>query len=160
MRLWVKWVISLLFLCLTIGATNATAHHKHWSHHFRHVSAHHVHHPAVADSRHAKSVKLSSNIVGTRPSDCFGIPWCGCWLRTQVSHDPGPAFNLAANWAHCGHVSVLDVGAIVVHPHHVDIVEKLLGDGHYLARGGNVRHDNYAHVYNASVKGAIAIRRE
>src|SRR5580704_16140068 len=35
--------------------------------------------------------------VGGRPS-----AWCGWEMRQLVSGDPGPAFNLARNWAHWG----------------------------------------------------------
>jgi hypothetical protein len=35
--------------------------------------------------------------IGGRPS-----AWCGWEMRQLVSGDPGPAFNLARNWAHWG----------------------------------------------------------
>jgi hypothetical protein len=39
--------------------------------------------------------EAQSGGYGARPS-----AWCGWEMRHLVSQDPGPAYNLAANWAH------------------------------------------------------------
>ena len=40
-------------------------------------------------------------------------------MRQLESGDPGPAFNLARNWAHWGQAGPAGVGAVVVWSHHV-----------------------------------------
>jgi len=77
-----------------------------------------------------------------------------------VSHDPGPAFNLARNWSRFGHPSDLSPGAIVVKSHHVERVVKVMGNGMFIAIAGNTGHGNSATEYHSSLRGVIAIRRE
>ena len=77
-----------------------------------------------------------------------------------MSHDPGTEFNLAAAWTRFGHSSNLVPGAIVVKPHHVERVERVLSSSTYIAAGGNTGHGNSATTYLSSLRGAIAIRRE
>src|SRR5580704_8601237 len=43
--------------------------------------------------------------IGGRPA-----AWCGWEMRQLVSGDPGPAFNLARNWAHWGQAGPAGVG--------------------------------------------------
>lgn len=54
--------------------------------------------------------------AGSRP-----YAWCGWFGRFNfVSRDPGPAFNLAANWRHIGSPDWSpNSGDIAVWPHHV-----------------------------------------
>ena len=88
--------------------------------------------------------------VGGRPS-----AWCGWEMRQLVSGDPGPAFNLARNWAHWGQSGPAGVGAVVVWPHHVG---KIVGqeDGEWVIESGNDGHR--VRTRPLSIAGAIAIR--
>jgi hypothetical protein len=88
--------------------------------------------------------------VGGRPS-----AWCGWEMRQLVSGDPGPAFNLARNWAHWGQSGPAGVGAVVVWPHHVG---KIVGQegGAWVIESGNDGHR--VRTRPLSIAGAIAIR--
>jgi hypothetical protein len=88
--------------------------------------------------------------VGGRPS-----AWCGWEMRQLVSGDPGPAFNLARNWAHWGQSGPAGVGAVVVWPHHVGkIVAQEAGE--WVIESGN--DGNRVRTRPRSIAGAIAIR--
>ncbi len=85
-------LLVCVFLLITTGTAHATHHHT--RSHIQHSSQH------FSDGR---------------PS-----AWCGWFMRHHVPTDPGPSFNLAANWAHYGtSVSGPNTGVIVVWPHHV-----------------------------------------
>jgi hypothetical protein len=88
--------------------------------------------------------------IGGRPS-----AWCGWEMRQLVSGDPGPAFNLARNWAHWGQSGPAGVGAVVVWSHHVG---KIVGqeDGEWIIESGN--DGNRVRTRPRSIAGAIAIR--
>lgn len=65
--------------------------------------------------------------------------WCGWYMRTQVHRDPGPAYNLARNWARFGsRASGPAVGVIVVWWRHVG---KIVGfdrrRGQWIVHSGN-----------------------
>ena len=81
--------------------------------------------------------------------------WCGWMMRQLVGNDPGPAFNLARNWAHWGQPGPAGVGAVVVWSHHVG---KIVGeqDGQWLVQSGNDGHA--LRTRPRSIAGAIAIR--
>jgi len=73
-----------------------------------------------------------------RPAQCYGIAWCGCYLRSVLGIADA-AFNLAIHWLHYGHaVSGPQVGAIAVGPHHV---ARIIGapdrSGMWLIQDGN-----------------------
>jgi hypothetical protein len=91
-----------------------------------------------------------SGHVGGRPA-----AWCGWEMRQLVSGDPGPAFNLARNWAHWGQPGQAGVGAVVVWPHHVG---KIVGQegGEWVIESGN--DGNRVRTRPRSIAGAIAIR--
>ena len=97
-----------------------------------------------------------SRVIGYRPRDCAGIPWCGCFLRHIVGRDPGPAYNLARNWAHWGHPTFPHVGAIVVWPHHVGRIVAQSRNGEWIVLSGNDGHAVRAR--SRSLAGAIAFR--
>lgn len=81
------------------------------------------------ESRHAGG-------LGPRPR-----AWCGWWMRGQVDQDPGPAFNLARNWARWGvRISGPQEGALGVQAHHVFKVLAVTGPGKVLAISGNDGH--------------------
>jgi hypothetical protein len=88
--------------------------------------------------------------IGGRPA-----AWCGWEMRQLVSGDPGPAFNLARNWAHWGQSGPAGVGAVVVWSHHVG---KIVGqeDGKWIVESGN--DGNRVRTRPLSIAGAIAIR--
>ena len=88
--------------------------------------------------------------VGGRPA-----AWCGWEMRQLVSGDPGPAFNLARNWAHWGQAGPAGIGAVVVWSHHVG---KIVGqeDGEWIIESGN--DGNRVRTRPRSIAGAIAIR--
>jgi hypothetical protein len=88
--------------------------------------------------------------IGGRPA-----AWCGWEMRQLVSGDPGPAFNLARNWAHWGQSGPAGVGAVVVWSHHVG---KIVGqeDGKWIIESGN--DGNRVRTRPLSIAGAIAIR--
>jgi len=88
--------------------------------------------------------------LGGRPA-----AWCGWEMRQLVSGDPGPAFNLARNWAHWGQTGPAGVGAVVVWSHHVG---KIVGQegGEWIIESGN--DGNRVRTRPRSIAGAIAIR--
>jgi hypothetical protein len=96
---------------------------------------------------------------GTSPrtSQLGGRPaaWCGWEMRQLVSSDPGPAFNLARNWASWGRPGPAGVGAVVVWSHHVG---KIVGQqgGDWVVESGNDGHA--IRTRPRSLAGVIAIR--
>jgi hypothetical protein len=88
--------------------------------------------------------------IGGRPA-----AWCGWEMRQLVSGDPGPAFNLARNWAHWGQAGPAGVGAVVVWSHHVGKIVGLEG-GEWIVESGN--DGNRVRNRPRSIAGAIAIR--
>jgi hypothetical protein len=83
--------------------------------------------------------------------------WCGWYMRSQVSSDPGPMYNLARAWAHYGaNAGGPSIGTIVVWRHHVG---KIVGheNGHWIVLSGNDGHVVRTRPW--SLAGAIAFRR-
>jgi hypothetical protein len=103
----------------------------------------------VYPERSAYGSQIGAHIGGRPPA------WCGWEMRQLVSGDPGPAFNLARNWAHWGQAGPAGVGAVVVWPHHVG---KIVGqkDGEWVIESGN--DGNRVRTRPRSIAGAIAIR--
>ena len=95
--------------------------------------------------------------TGPRTSQLGGRPaaWCGWEMRQLVSSDPGPAFNLARNWAGWGRPGPAGVGAVVVWSHHVG---KIVGQqgGDWIVESGNDGHA--VRTRPRSLAGVIAIR--
>jgi hypothetical protein len=177
--------ISVAAAAVFVFAQSAQArehyrHHRHYAAHFaRHYSS-----PGLGDPRRGNDVAqnmfadhgqsdLSQNYsnqnysnqvypersaydgqtgarLGGRPS-----AWCGWEMRQLVSGDPGPAFNLARNWAHWGQSGPAGVGAVVVWSHHVG---KIVGQegGAWIIESGNDGHR--VRTRPLSIAGAIAIR--
>ena len=110
--------------------------HKHARHHTRVIS-----HARVKIARAAldgaKAGGQASVVHGglvaistaaeSRPRDCYGIAWCGCWLR-HVFGIADRSLNLAINWAHKGSPASPDNANVVVWRHHV---------GKLIAHNGN-----------------------
>jgi hypothetical protein len=90
--------------------------------------------------------------LGARPG-----AWCGWYARSLVGTDPGPAYNLARNWANWGHAASPGPGVMVVWPHHVGMITGRSEDGQWIVKSGN---DGGGMVRERprSVAGAIAFR--
>lgn len=100
----------------------------------------------------------------SRPSDCYGIPWCGCFARHVLAlSDPGKAFNSALRW--------LDWGHRVHDPHEGDMVvwSRGGGRGHVGMLGRHIRGDVWMVVSGndghrarerpRSIANAVGVRR-
>lgn len=94
-----------------------------------------------------------------RPSDCYGIAWCGCFMR----HHFGIAdrsLNLARNWAGVGSPTSAHSGAIVVWRGHVGIMQSEPDEhGRAMVLSGNNGSGNHASVRPAYIRNAIAFRQ-
>jgi hypothetical protein len=107
-------------------------------------------HSAQAQMYHRHPMQQAATQYGGRPA-----AWCGWEMRQLVGSDPGPAFNLARNWASWGRPGPAGVGAVVVWSHHVG---KIVGreNGVWVIQSGN---DGQAvRSRPMSIAGAIAIR--
>jgi hypothetical protein len=92
-------------------------------------------------------------VAGGRPA-----AWCGYWMRHNVGRDPGPAFNLARNWARWGVAAAGPAPDVIgVMAHHVFKVLAVLGAGRVLAISGNDGHA--VRTRARSTAGVIAWRR-
>lgn len=90
-------------------------------------------------------------------SDARPTAWCGWFMRHQVGVDPGPAYNLARNWAHYGRAAWGPaVGAIVVWPHHVGRIVARAASGLWVVLSGNDGHA--VRTRPRRLDGAIAYR--
>ncbi len=134
---------ALLVLVLLLTATEAFArpHGKHRHHHRHHISR-------VAVDANANAVFSfgSSSLVSRIRRDAGTNPigwahrWCGRYLRSVVSNDPGPAFNVAAKWRSYGSATTAQVGAIGVMWGHVGVIAAIEGNRVLLVSG------NHGHV--------------
>jgi hypothetical protein len=124
---------------LLAQSAQAQVHHHDW---------HVAHHDARSHVYSAQIVYRGG--YGARPA-----AWCGWEMRHLVSNDPGPAFNLARNWAHWGHAGPAGVGAVVVWSHHVG---RIVGQEHgmWVIESGNDGHATRTRP--RSIGRAIAIR--
>ena len=112
---------------------------------------------SVTPRRHYSQI-TNSHIVGGRPSDCYGIPWCGCYMRHLVGV-ADKAYNLARNWVHFGHPAYGPApGVIGVMSHHVFKVVSVISPGRVIAISGNDGHA--VRERERSTRGVIAWRQE
>jgi hypothetical protein len=120
-----------------------------------HVPLRHV--PMVQDGSAGPAQQYSFSGEPARSGEFGGRPgaWCGWEMRQLVGDDPGPAFNLARNWAQWGRPGPAGIGAVVVWPHHVG---KIVGqeNGMWLIQSGN--DGNAVRTRPQSLAGVIAIR--
>jgi|SRR5581483_10325216 len=101
---------------------------------------------------------FSSDAGGSRPSDCYGIQWCGCYMR-HLTGIADRSLNLARNWARVGSPSGPHSGAIVVWNHHVGkLMSEVDAHGRALVLSGNNGSGNRATVRLQRVNNAIAFR--
>jgi hypothetical protein len=146
-------ILAALLLCL-VPLLPAQAHGRHHVH--LHRSAHARHHIRWSHRLRAHEVARGDNTG--RPSDCYGIPWCGCFMR-HLEGVTDRAFNLAREWVHFGqHAGGPGDNVIVVWSHHVGIIRGGPdGHGRYLVQSGNDGHQ--VRTRYRSLAGVIAYRR-
>lgn len=144
---------ALLALSIGLLSTQAHAHHRH--HHARHHASHSVHGRAA----HERQSPVAAHFSTARPSDCYGIPWCGCWLKHYLGIEHARLnLNLARAWANIGsYLSGPVPGAVVVFPHHVGLLVRPGRAGRWVVLSGNDGHR--VRERERSVAGAIAFRR-
>lgn len=127
----------------------ATAHHR-YHHQARHYRAHHRY--AVRQDAGYRSEGFGhTRVSGGRPR-----AWCGWYARQLVGGDPGPAFNLARNWARWGRPASPGPGVMVVWPHHVGMITGRDSSGNWIIKSGNDGHA--VRERPRSLAGAIAFR--
>lgn len=97
-------------------------------------------------------------LVATAAQARDGRPhaWCGWYARGLVDRDPGPAFNLARNWAHWGHAASPGPGVMVVWRHHVGRITGRDASGNWIIKSGN--DGGHVRERPRSIAGAIAFR--
>jgi hypothetical protein len=91
-----------------------------------------------------------------RPGDCYGIAWCGCFLRHYFGL-ADRALNSAFEWTHIGQPTTPHNGAIVVWRHHVGLLRSDPVDGRALVLSGNDGHR--VRLRAVSLGRAIAYRQ-
>jgi hypothetical protein len=174
-----RFVLSALALMLVvIGSTQVSARthkhhsshhrvqHRHHHHRVRHHHRGHHHHTQRQHRRTGVTVRKPDNreqsgavasVTSSRPSDCYGIAWCGCWLRHRLGI-ADKSYNLARNWAGLGRrAQTLAPGVVVVWNHHVGLLQSAPdAQGRALVLSGNDGHRVRERV--RSLRGAIAFR--
>lgn len=77
----------------------------------------------VAPSFTSAQRTVAVNVSSSRPSDCYGIPWCGCWLKHHFGLENSHLnLNMAREWARVGSPASAHSGAVVVWSHHVGVL--------------------------------------
>jgi hypothetical protein len=152
-----KLLTLILGLCLLATAAEARPRHHHSHHGFHRVHHHRFHHAARETTYAARPATVASSNSG-RPSDCYGIPWCGCWLRHVTGH-MDKVLNLAAAWLHVGAPTGPEVGAVVIWPnrHHVGRIVGQSERGLWLVQSGN--YANRVATVSIRFSGGFAFRR-
>jgi len=144
-----RGIVVLILACLSTPAF--ASHHRH---HHRHHMRHHVHIRASDPVAAGLGVGLAHMLQHARPHDCYGIAWCGCWLRHALGVT-SRQFNLAREWAHWGKSTTAHVGAVVVWRHHVGLISGG-SPGNWIITSGNDGHA--VRSRRRSIAGAIAFR--
>jgi hypothetical protein len=116
------------------------------------------HRPVIRTPRPELSSAQHVDVSDTaRPSDCYGIAWCGCWLRHHLGLSD-VRLNLARAWATIGSAATPAIGVIVVWAHHVGIITGHDGSN-WIVTSGNAGNSRHALTQSRSLRGAIAFRR-
>jgi hypothetical protein len=144
-------------LALTLSMPAAHAAH---AHHHRHVTHRHADRYAARTDMPRGTLSPGARAdahptttgLGPKPPHA----WCGWYARQLVGQDPGPAYNLAANWAHWGHAASPGVGVIVVWAHHVGMITGRSESGQWIVKSGN--DGNAVRERPLSTARAIAFR--
>lgn len=106
---------------------------------------------------HEEPVDLEEQDVSlSRPSDCYGIAWCGCFLRHYLGL-ADTALNSAIEWAHVGQQTTPHAGAIVVWRHHVGLLKGDPVNGRALVLSGNDGHR--VRIRSISLHRVVAYRQ-
>lgn len=109
-------LVAAITLAALLSAAPAHAHGQH--HHLYAAHHHRVVHTARNHARHVvrragvhhvsrvASSQEGATVSGSRPRDCWGIPWCGCFLKHYL-HIPIEIarklnLNMALSWLHVG----------------------------------------------------------
>lgn len=130
-----KAIVAVAALLIVASAAEARPRHHHHSHHYRH---HHVTKRSAATTYHSEE----------RPRQCYGIAWCGCWLRIQKGIND-TRYNLASWWHNFGsRVAGPVVGAVARLNHHVGVVVGVTGGGDPIIKSGNHNHRVATAVYS------------
>lgn len=115
--------------------------------------AHHHHHRAHHETQISQTETPTGYVSPeARPRECYGIAWCGCWLRIQKGITDTGA-NLAAWWRHWGHRVDGPVVGAVAYMHrrggsgHVGIVTGVDANGNPIIKSGNHNHAVGTGVY-------------
>lgn len=119
---------QLLQLSSNNQLTDVSSSRRHYRYRtaYKHISLHrwrYTKHARVHYRRYQAPQRMVSYDRGTadfsaRPHDCYGIQWCGCWLRHQFGM-ANTALNLAMTWASMGVKSSPEGANVVVWRHHV-----------------------------------------
>lgn len=161
-----RHILALVFAMLVASCTAsvpafARPHHSyhraHFAHHFtgrHHRYARRARATAVAHSWFERT-ETPSEGSAQRPRDCYGIAWCGCWLRHQFGL-ASTSLNLAINWARMGVSASPGNANVAVWRHHVG---KVLAyrDGQILLQSGNDGHA--VRTRWRPIRGVVALRR-
>jgi hypothetical protein len=107
--------------------------------------------PSRPEPVERRETYLQPRVSGGRPA-----AWCGWYARGLVGQDPGPAYNLARNWARWGRPANPGPGVMVVWPHHVGMITGRTADGEWIVKSGNDGHA--VRERPRSLAGAIAFR--
>lgn len=161
--------VAVAALFVFAQAAEAREHHGHHTGHRQAFAHHHAQHYASRGrsgnteqegyADFGQSFGFSGqSVAGYQTTSRLGgrpAAWCGWEMRQLVGSDPGPAYNLARNWAHWGHAGPPGVGAVVVWPHHVG---KIVGqqNGQWVVQSGNDGHA--VRTRPLSTAGAIGFR--
>lgn len=136
---------AILTLAIGLLSTQAHAHHGHHARSWPHGRA------AVQRHNHA-----AAHFSTARPRDCYGIPWCGCFMR-HLMGETNHALNLARAWATWGHRSDgPGRNVVVVWRHHVGLIVARGRNGLWIVLSGNDGHA--VRERPRSLAGAIAFR--
>jgi len=113
-----KLIIAALIVLCSVCTVSAKPHH---THHYR---------------AYDRSITQQT---GNRPADCYGIPWCGCWLR-HVFGIADKTLNLAAAWTRYPRVDAHSANVVVwPNRHHVGRVLEVKGDQIQVISGNSGR---------------------
>lgn len=161
--------LMVLMLCIVAASASAHPHRaappKHEPNFFERLFGIHTQPLPAPPRRHRVVARKPEPVVeqhasvrdAARPRDCYGIPWCGCWLRHHFGIND-VRLNLARAWAKVGTAAEPAIGVIVVWWHHVGVITGF--DGHnWIVTSGNDGHGNVAGTRPRSLHGAIAFRK-
>lgn len=100
-----------------------------------------------------------SQFTDARPSQCYGIAWCGCWLAAKLGlprNFHGLNLYMANDWTRVGSPSAPGPNVIAVWPHrHVGIIRQVNGDGTAMIESGNYGNQHHAVLARVRLAGLV-----